>query len=238
MEGYLYKWTNYISGWKLRYFVFKNNVLFYYISKGDKPKGKIHLSESKITEDPANDLKFEIEMGTSIFYLKAKTISERDMWLKVLKKTNLISDGNEEIVNNDKCDDLDSQNDDNSEKFQRKLNVLRRCTDKTAPDIIKENSEIFFGAVEELPTPKENKIPFNKENHEQIIIEEDTKYKNESIESNKIFEEEKVHYLYYDSNYVNKRKELPTIKKTFTFNVWNVLKDAVGKDLSKFCVPG
>jgi hypothetical protein len=130
MEGYLYKWTNYISGWKLRYFVFKNNVLFYYISKGDKPKGKIHLSESKITEDPANDLKFEIEMGTSIFYLKAKTISERDMWLKVLKKTNLISDGNEEIVNNDKCDDLDSQNDDNSEKFQRKLNVLRRCTDK------------------------------------------------------------------------------------------------------------
>jgi hypothetical protein len=69
-------------------------------------------------------------MGTSILYLKAKTISEREMWLKVLKSSKPGFDCEEEIVNHDKYDDLDSQNDDNSEKFQRKLNVLRRCTDK------------------------------------------------------------------------------------------------------------
>ena len=131
MEGYLYKWTNYISGWKLRYFVKKNNSLLYFISKGDKPKGKINLSESKISEDPNNDLRFEIEMGTSIIYLKAKTISEREMWLKNIKNNtkeqNNIIEENENI---DKSDDFDSQYDDNSEKLQRKLNIIRRCSDK------------------------------------------------------------------------------------------------------------
>jgi len=43
---------------------------------------------------------------------------------------------------------------------------------------------------------------------------------------------------FYDSLYVQKRCSLPTKKKELNLNVWSILKDAVGKDLSKFCVPG
>ena len=50
--------------------------------------------------------------------------------------------------------------------------------------------------------------------------------------------EPKANTIYSDPYYMNKRLELPSLKKTFNFNVWGVLKDAVGKDLSKFCVPG
>jgi hypothetical protein len=43
---------------------------------------------------------------------------------------------------------------------------------------------------------------------------------------------------FYDAAYNNKRKELPAKKEKLNLKVWSILKDALGKDLSKFCVPG
>lgn len=43
---------------------------------------------------------------------------------------------------------------------------------------------------------------------------------------------------FYDPLYIEMRKCLPAKKKELNINVWSILKDAVGKDLSKFCVPG
>ncbi len=43
---------------------------------------------------------------------------------------------------------------------------------------------------------------------------------------------------FYDPIYSQIRKSLPQKKKDLNINVWSILKDAVGKDLSKFCVPG
>jgi hypothetical protein len=34
MKGYLKKWTNYTSGWKLRWFVLEDGVLSYYKHQG------------------------------------------------------------------------------------------------------------------------------------------------------------------------------------------------------------
>jgi len=43
---------------------------------------------------------------------------------------------------------------------------------------------------------------------------------------------------YYDEAYNSKRNSLPFLRKKVNLNVWGILKDAVTKDLSKFCVPG
>jgi hypothetical protein len=43
---------------------------------------------------------------------------------------------------------------------------------------------------------------------------------------------------FFDPIYESKRLQLPVLKKQMNLNVWSILKDAVGKDLSKFCVPG
>ena len=130
MEGYLYKWTNYISGWKLRYFVLKNNILFYYEIKGDKPRGKIHMPISKVSEDLVNDLKLEIETGTSIMYLKAQSTSVRENWLKSLKNSKQDNEGKLEDHFMDISYDADSQNDENPERLHKKLHILRKYTDK------------------------------------------------------------------------------------------------------------
>lgn len=47
-----------------------------------------------------------------------------------------------------------------------------------------------------------------------------------------------VESKFYDPLFSEKRKSLPVLKKDLKLNVWSILKDAVGKDLSKFCVPG
>lgn len=45
---------------------------------------------------------------------------------------------------------------------------------------------------------------------------------------------------YYDEIYdkMDKRNRLPKKRIDLNLNVWSILKDAVGKDLNKFCVPG
>jgi hypothetical protein len=44
----------------------------------------------------------------------------------------------------------------------------------------------------------------------------------------------------YDEVYDNivKRTRLPNKRIDLNLNVWSILKDAIGKDLNKFCVPG
>jgi len=84
MEGELLKWTNYVLGWRERYFVLKGSVLLYYIKKGDKIKGKIHLSVSSLNAT-SNDYRFEIDTGTSIFYLRAHTKEKKNEWVKAIK---------------------------------------------------------------------------------------------------------------------------------------------------------
>jgi len=43
---------------------------------------------------------------------------------------------------------------------------------------------------------------------------------------------------FYDEAYNSKRTSLACPRKKINLNVWGILKDAVTKDLSKFCVPG
>lgn len=97
MEGNLRKWTNFVLGWRQRYFVLKGSVLLYYQKKGQKPAGRIHLSVSNINPTN-NDFRFEIDTGTSLFYLRAQTKEIKDEWIKALRIAKFESDS--KIINN------------------------------------------------------------------------------------------------------------------------------------------
>jgi len=47
-----------------------------------------------------------------------------------------------------------------------------------------------------------------------------------------------TNYKHYDEIYSKKRTKLPFLRKEVKFNVWEILRDAVGKDLSRFSMPG
>lgn len=88
MKGYLKKWTNYTSGYKLRWFVLEDGVLSYYKHQDDAGsacRGAINMKIAKLQMDPKDKLHFEIHGKSSVRYdLKANHQVEAKRWFWAL----------------------------------------------------------------------------------------------------------------------------------------------------------
>jgi len=88
MKGYLKKWTNYTSGYKLRWFVLEDGVLSYYKHQDDAGaacRGAINMRIAKLHMDPRDKLGFEIHGKSSVKYtLKANHQAEAKRWFWAL----------------------------------------------------------------------------------------------------------------------------------------------------------
>ncbi|XP_025025583.1 pleckstrin homology domain-containing family A member 3-like [Python bivittatus] len=88
MEGVLYKWTNYLTGWKPRWFVLDNGILSYYDSQDDVckgSKGSIKMAVCEIKVHPMDSTRMELIIpGEQHFYMKAVNAAERQRWLVAL----------------------------------------------------------------------------------------------------------------------------------------------------------
>ncbi|GIZ37172.1 hypothetical protein CKM354_000063000 [Cercospora kikuchii] len=90
MKGYLKKWTNYTSGYKLRWFVLEDGVLSYYKHQDDAGsacRGAINMRIAKLQMDPKDKdkLHFEILGKSSVKYdLKANHQVEAKRWFWAL----------------------------------------------------------------------------------------------------------------------------------------------------------
>lgn len=88
IKGYLRKWTNYTSGYKLRWFVLEDGVLSYYKHQDDAGsacRGAINMRIAKLKMDPKDKLLFEIHGKSSVKYnLKANHEVEAKRWFWAL----------------------------------------------------------------------------------------------------------------------------------------------------------
>ncbi|OBS71895.1 hypothetical protein A6R68_13530 [Neotoma lepida] len=89
MEGVLYKWTNYLTGWQPRWFVLDNGILSYYDSQDDVckgSKGSIKMAVCEIKVHSADNTRMELIIpGEQHFYMKAAVnAAERQRWLVAL----------------------------------------------------------------------------------------------------------------------------------------------------------
>ncbi|KAJ8415877.1 hypothetical protein AAFF_G00404340 [Aldrovandia affinis] len=88
MEGILYKWTNYISGWQPRWFVLEGGTLSYYDSQEDAwkgCKGSIKISVCEIQVHASDFTRMDLTIpGEQYFYLRAINAAERQKWLVAL----------------------------------------------------------------------------------------------------------------------------------------------------------
>lgn len=85
IEGYLKKWTNFVSGWQMRYFMLKDGILYYCNKKGTPVKGTIHMKICKFEISPSEPLKISINSGTKHIHLKTESVSEKLKWLNALR---------------------------------------------------------------------------------------------------------------------------------------------------------
>ncbi len=88
MKGYLKKWTNYTSGYKLRWFVLEDGVLSYYKHQDDAGsacRGAINMRIAKLHMDPQDKSRFEIHGKSSVkYHLKANHVVEAKRWFWAL----------------------------------------------------------------------------------------------------------------------------------------------------------
>ena len=88
MKGYLKKWTNYTSGYKLRWFVLEDGVLSYYKHQDDAGsacRGAINMRIAKLHIDPQDKSRFEIHGKSSVkYHLKANHVVEAKRWFWAL----------------------------------------------------------------------------------------------------------------------------------------------------------
>ncbi|KAE8315722.1 Oxysterol-binding protein-domain-containing protein [Aspergillus transmontanensis] len=88
MRGYLKKWTNYTSGYKLRWFVLEDGVLSYYKHQDDAGsacRGAINMKIAKLNMDSQDKTRFEIHGKSSVkYHLKANHVVEAKRWFWTL----------------------------------------------------------------------------------------------------------------------------------------------------------
>lgn len=84
MKGYLKKWTNYTTGYKLRWFVLEDGVLSYYKHQDDAGsacRGAINMRIARLHMDPQDKTRFEIQGKSSVrYHLKANHVVEAKRW--------------------------------------------------------------------------------------------------------------------------------------------------------------
>ncbi|WKX92242.1 hypothetical protein Q1695_010349 [Nippostrongylus brasiliensis] len=94
-SGSLLKWTNFINGWRERYFEIKHGQLMYYASKADQAsgcRGSIALKKLEVTLHEFNECEFSVSVGDIVWYLRAENPHSRTFWIKALSKHSTDSD--------------------------------------------------------------------------------------------------------------------------------------------------
>eukprot|EP00123_Amoebidium_parasiticum_P021123 comp6187_c0_seq1/m.2022 comp6187_c0_seq1/g.2022 ORF comp6187_c0_seq1/g.2022 comp6187_c0_seq1/m.2022 type:complete len:589 (-) comp6187_c0_seq1:155-1921(-) len=93
IEGVLSKWTNYFGGWQERLCALKDGFLSYYLTEtemGDSCRGFMNLKDAHISAHEYDELRFDVTVGGNIFYLRALTKEDAELWLDALEQTKQI----------------------------------------------------------------------------------------------------------------------------------------------------
>ena len=212
MEGFLFKWTNFIKGWTICYFVLDKHILYYSKQKGDPNKNAIHLKIAKVSPEK-NNKSFIIDTGTNKVHLKANSEEERDIWLNSI--ANEISILNHSQHNHLKTDPLENvfeklnqANDDSEEKVKIENNIFKlKLLEETQP--VLNNNNVFIKnnnfSIDFANFEENNKLIFQKiEDMNKLIQAFQSTYftysiglenMNFALMKNRNKEEIKKHYL-------------------------------------------
>lgn len=150
MEGMLYKWTNYISGWQPRWFVLEGGTLSYYDSQEDAwkgCKGSIKISVCEIQVHSTDSTRVDLTIpGEQYFYLRAINAAERQKWLVAL--------GTAKACLTDNRTKREKELQENTEALKTKMSELRLYCDLLLQQVnkIKENDELGIAAETGIDT--------------------------------------------------------------------------------------
>ncbi|XP_040289499.1 pleckstrin homology domain-containing family A member 8 [Bufo bufo] len=146
MEGILYKWTNYLSGWQPRWFLLCGGILSYYDSREDAwkgCKGSIKMAVCEIQVHSTDNTRMDLAIpGEQYFYLKARTAAERQQWLVAL--------GSAKACITDIRTKKEKDFSDSTESLKKKMSELRLYCDILVQQVNKTKDGSVLGTSESL----------------------------------------------------------------------------------------
>ncbi|CAK6434714.1 unnamed protein product [Pipistrellus nathusii] len=142
MEGVLYKWTNYLSGWQPRWFLLCGGILSYYDSPEDAwkgCKGSIQMAVCEIQVHSVDNTRMDLIIpGEQYFYLKARSVAERQRWLVAL--------GSAKACLTDSRTQKEKEFAENTENLKTKMSELRLYCDLLVQQVGKTKEATTTGA--------------------------------------------------------------------------------------------
>eukprot|EP00124_Ichthyophonus_hoferi_P000167 Ihof_evm4s6 gene=Ihof_evmTU4s6 len=164
VEGVLSKWTNYFGGWQERHCVLKDAFLSYYLAEdemGDSCRGFMNIREATVQAHEYDDLRFDITLGGNVFYLRAPSKEDADLWLDALEQTKHILSENAPVGNLGTDDgNLPRLCSTSSLASVASLKVSRTLRDKFGEaDIRKETMLIHIAKIKETIAILGNALP-------------------------------------------------------------------------------
>lgn len=261
-QGTLYKWTNYLYGWKKRYFVLHDNLFEYCKQQGRPLKGKISLQTLDIKKHPKKQAELIIDTGVNTMHLRAADQKEAQEWYFALKKAKEGVQHNPEPILSPKCTDNSL-----TQKVSELWKVFGLITEglEKIPDIVKislaevkdviglcacfkdlASETLSLLEMEKSKPTKNQKLSELRRGSVDTLngagmvspkgycAEEEFK-DDESVE----FQDAQSHESReVEDYYCPHRKCLPYLRNpNQKYNIWKVVKDSIGKDLSKLAVP-
>ncbi|XP_069586041.1 pleckstrin homology domain-containing family A member 8 isoform X2 [Ranitomeya imitator] len=144
MEGILYKWTNYLSGWQPRWFLLCGGILSYYDSREDAwkgCKGSIQMAVCEIQVHATDNTRMDLAIpGEQYFYLKARSAAERQQWLVAL--------GSAKACITDIRTKKEKEFSDSTESLKTKMSELRLYCDILVQQVNKTKDTSSIGSSE------------------------------------------------------------------------------------------
>lgn len=183
-KGYLRKWTNFASGYKLRYFVLDQaGILSYYTNQGDTInacRGSLNLGFATLHLDSSEKLKFEIIGKNGIkWHLKANHPVETNRWVWTLQ--NAITLAKDNIKHKAKAprrsvsitDPPRSAADEPEEERKRRmLHIPGRRRHKKTPSLVSLNSFVASDAEDNASVMSDSHLVSSKGNSQLMQIQE------------------------------------------------------------------
>lgn len=183
-KGYLRKWTNFASGYKLRYFVLDNaGILSYYTNQGDTInacRGSLNLGFATLHLDSSEKLKFEIIGKNGIkWHLKANHPVETNRWVWTLQ--NAITLAKDSIKHKSKVPRRSVSiteppkspvEEADEEKKRRLLHLPGRRRHRKTPSLVSVNSFVASDAEDTASVMSDSHLVSSKNNAHLMHIQE------------------------------------------------------------------
>ncbi|XP_052736374.1 oxysterol-binding protein-related protein 1C isoform X3 [Vigna angularis] len=231
-----------------------------HVDRRRKPVGEIHLKVSTIRESRSDDKRFSVFTGTKRLHLRAETHDDRVAWMDALQA---VKDMFPRISNSELMAPVDNvavsteklrlrlMEDGVSEEAIRDSEQIMRNEYAALQNqllLLKQKQVALIDTLRQLETEKVDL--------ENTVVDESQRQLNDQEVSSRLGQEKSsddeglyaveseedvdpsIRSVGFNYPYVKRRKKLPDpVEKEKGVSLWSMIKDNIGKDLTKVCLP-